>query len=75
MTEILLKIRTVKKSDYIPLSKHMASVFEEKCTEKDKDVLKTGESQISIPPYNKSLWIYISNLYPTIHIVFAILWS
>ena len=65
--------RTVRKSDYTPalaLSKHMASVFDEKCREKENGVLNRRKP---IQPYNKSLSIYITNFYPTIHIVFVIL--
>ena len=67
-----LTTRTARKSDYTPalaLPKHMSSMLDEKCTEKKKEVI------LSIPPYNKSLSIYITNFYPKIHIFFVILYT
>ena len=69
----LSRTRTVRKSDYTPtlaLSRHMASAFDEKCTEKQKGILNRRKP---IPSYNKFLSIYTTNFYPTIHIVFVIL--
>ena len=52
----------------------MASILDEKCGEKDKAVLNRRNPFFSIPPY-KSLSIYITNFYPTLHIVFALLYA
>ena len=67
--------RTVRKSDYTTasaLSKHMASIFNEKSRKKEKGVLNRRKPVLN--PYNKSLLIYIPNIYPMIRIVFVILY-
>ena len=50
------KTRTVRKSDYTPalaLPKHMAGIFDEKCTGKEKcREEQIGEGAFSIPCYN-----------------------
>ena len=76
VTEIYnLHTRTVRKSDYTPalaLSKHMASVFDEKSREKEKGELNRRKAVLN-PTIQHVTVIYITNFYPTIHIVLLIL--
>ena len=62
---VTIPTRTVRKSDYTPalvLSKRMASVFDEKCREKEKEVLNMRKpvlnptiQQVTVNLYNKFL--------------------
>ena len=61
--------RTVRKSDYTPalaLSKHMASVFDKKCREKEKGILNRRK-----PVLNPTIQQATVNLYNILSLLFC----